>query len=215
MSTIDETALMKGGFIMSIENRRIRNFAFIFYLDLSPLDWESRLINLHLPGYYICHNKDLNADNTPKKPHIHVLIATEGLHTLGKIKRISEHVGGKETVYQEVNSLRGYARYLCHLDDPLKHKYELNEVKSMGGCNYTDYISPNDKIVEMTAEIIKYCQDNKIYVYADLIDYCMTERSEWFEFLCNKQQGKMILEYMKSRYWANTSFSAPERSEGY
>lgn len=199
---------------MLIENRKIRNFAFVFYAKLSPIDWETRLKNLHLSGYYICHNKDLNDDKTPKEPHIHVLIASEGPYTINKLKRLATHVGGEKVMCQEVNSLKGYARYLCHLDDPEKYRYGSQEVRNMGGCNYEDYVNPDVRPIETTKDIIKFCRDNQIYVYADLIDYCMDNQIEWFRFLCNRQQGKIILEYMKSRYWSNTNFLSPERSEG-
>jgi hypothetical protein len=202
---------------MSIEienNRRIRNFAFIFYVNSSPLDWETRLRDLHLPGYYICHNRDLNADDSPKEPHIHVLIMSEGLYTIKKVKRLVAYVGGEKTIYQEVNSLNGYARYLCHLDDPLKHRYEFSEVRNMGKCNYEDYINPKARSIRIGKEIAKFCRENQIYVYADLIDYCMDNQEEWLEFLWSKRHGRNILEYMKSRYWSNThNFSPAERSE--
>lgn len=207
---------MKGGFIMSIEgNRRIRNFAFIFYLSSSPLDWELRLRNLHLPGYYIYHDKDLNADKTPKEPHIHVLIRMDGMYTLNKVKRIVTYVGGEKTICQEVNSLKGYARYLCHLDDPIKYKYEIHEVKNMGGCNYEDYVDPSAKSIKIMKDIIQFCVDKQIYVYADLVDYCIrNNQNEWLQFIWDKQHGKDILEYMKSRYWSNTHGCFPaERSE--
>lgn len=199
---------------MLTENRRIRNFAFIFYAKLSPVDWEIRLRDLHLSGYYIYHDKDLNSDNLPKEPHIHVLITSEGSYTINKLKRLAAYVGGEKTICQEVNSLRGYARYLCHLDDPGKYRYELQEVRNMGGCDYESYINPDAKPIEAIKDIIKFCRDNRIYVYADLIDYCMDNQTEWLKFLCNRQQGKIVLEYMKSRYWSNTSFLSPERSEG-
>lgn len=196
---------------MSIEsNKRIRNFAFIFYVSSSPIDWEIRLRELHLPGYYICHNKDLNNDDSPKEAHVHVLITTEGLHTINKIKRLITYVGGEKAVYQEVNSLKGYARYLCHLDDPMKHRYEFNEVRNMGKCNYEDYVNPSTRAIRIKKDIIKFCRENQIYVYADLIDYCMDNHSEWLEFLWSKHQhGREILEYMKSRYWSNTRSLAP------
>lgn len=203
---------------MLAENRRVRNFAFVFYVKSSPMDWEMRLRDLHLSGYYIYHDKDLNGDDSPKEPHIHVLIITEGLYTISKLKRLAIYVGGEKTIYQEVNSLKGYARYLCHLDDPEKYRYELKEVRNMGECNYEDYVNPDAKSLKIATDIIKFCRDNQVYVYADLIDYCMDNQSEWFKFLCSKQQGRIILEYMKSRYWSNTRFNslglAPERSEG-
>ena len=176
--------------------KQLCNFTFVVY-DSSSIGWKERLMSWHFPGYYIFHDKDT------KKPHYHVLMTSRGKYTLDRLNGLVEHVVGFKTQIQEVISLRGYARYLCHLDNPEKHQYSLSEVVSFGGTNYAEYINPGGTSLSMAKEIIQYCRDHDIYVYADLVDYCMEHNEAWFKYLICNNQGKQVLEYMKSRYWSN------------
>ena len=80
------------------------------------------------------HDRDTNPSGEPKKPHYHVLLMFESPADYeSKVAPIFAEIGavGRETV----NSARGYARYLCHLDNPEKAQYSPSEVRCMGGAN--------------------------------------------------------------------------------
>ena len=69
------------------------------------------------------HDKDTNPSGEPKKPHYHVLLMFEGVKDYEtQVKPIFAEIGGVGR--EMVNSARGYARYLCHLDNPEKAQYE-------------------------------------------------------------------------------------------
>ena len=183
-------------------NNKIRNFAFIVYKDSVSDEWENLLLDQCLNGHYIFHDKDVNPDGTMKKPHFHVLIALDGPKSYNSIKRLVTYLGGANGVFQEVNSLRGYARYLCHLDNPDKHRYDVNDVISMGNADYTLYIQTDKDKRTIVKDIIKFCRENKIYSYANLLDYCIEYRDDWFTVL-NGYNGQVIRDYIKSRYWTD------------
>ena len=99
-----------------------------------------------------------------------------------------------------VNSLRSYARYLCHLDNPDKFNYAVSDVKMLSGIDYFDIIGlPTDRYSSIS-EMITFCSENYIYSYAELIRYSMSERSDWFRVLCDS--GTIVMkEFLKSFRW--------------
>ena len=59
---------------------------------------------------------------------------------------IFEKIGGVGC--QRINVVRGYARYLCHLDNPEKAQYNISDVISLGGADYQEVISlASDKYI--------------------------------------------------------------------
>ena len=69
-------------------------------------------------------------------PHLHVVIQTKNGHSFSAIRKWFAHEfeGRQQTVrVQELSSLRGAIRYLCHLDDPDKKMYGADSVLVVGG----------------------------------------------------------------------------------
>lgn len=174
--------------------RRIRNFAFILYEDSKPINWKERVLDLHIPGYYILHDKD------DKKAHTHVLMTPEGGRSESNVKLILEHIGAPTESFREVKSLRGYARYLCHLDNPEKHRYNLDEVVNFCGANYKEYIGEENDL-SITKEIIEYCRKNDVYSFSELVEYCLDNNAKWFEYLMCNFRSRAIIEYLKTKQW--------------
>lgn len=50
----------------------------------------------------------------------------DGVKTIEQAKDLFEQIGGVGC--EKVNSIRGYARYLCHLDNPEKAQYDQGAV---------------------------------------------------------------------------------------
>ena len=75
---------------------------------------------------------DLPVPGDPKKAHYHVITKFDYSLTvqnaLGKLG-ISEYIN----YMQRINSETGYIRYLCHLDDPDKYRYDELDVITIGG----------------------------------------------------------------------------------
>ena len=117
------------------KDSRVRLWATVVYPESAPDNWLSIIGDMMIPCYISpLHDKDFNADKTPKKPHYHVFMIFEGKKSRTQIKEIVERFGG---VGQEnILSKRGYARYLCHLDNPEKAQYNTDDVRSFGGLDY-------------------------------------------------------------------------------
>lgn len=186
--------------------QRTRNFATIVYPESAPSDWIDKLDQLHVATLISpLHDKDANPSGEPKKPHYHILLMFEGVKDYEtQIKPIFAEIGGVGR--EMVNSARGYARYLCHLDNPEKAQYEPSEVRCMGGANYTDITNLPTDDIKIIADIKNYCRENKIYSLAEIIDVAETLHPEWYSTIV-LSRCYVIDKYLKSLEW--------ERSTGY
>ena len=114
---------------------RKRNFATEIYLDSCHSDWLNILKDSHIPIFVSpLHDKDTKENGEPTKPHHHIMVMYEGKKSLDQVKDFFDSFNGHGI--EIIGSVRGYARYLCHLDDPEKYQYEVTDVKSIGGADY-------------------------------------------------------------------------------
>ena len=99
---------------------KTRYWTFVLYPDSAPDNWLDYLKDTHLPiAISPIHNKDINPDNTLKKPHYHVIVAFDGPTTYKNIvDNFTDFLNCP--IPKRVMSLRGMYRYLCHLDNPEK-----------------------------------------------------------------------------------------------
>lgn len=185
---------------------RTRNFATVVYPDSAPADWKEKLDQLHVAAFISpLHDKDVNPNGELKKAHYHVLVMFEGPKDYDtQVKPIFDEIGavGREIV----NSARGYARYLCHLDNPEKATYSPSEVLCMGGADYYSVVTlPTDDLKVIT-EIKRFCRENEIYSLAEIIDIAESLHPEWYSTIV-MSRCYVIDKYIKSLEW--------ERASGY
>lgn len=178
---------------------RTRNYATVVYPESAPSNWLELLSNEVVPCFVSpLHDSDLNPTGESKKAHYHVLFCFEGVKTKEQVNQIVTKIGG--VGLEVVNSLRGYARYLCHLDNPDKAQYKTENVKQFGGADYSSTINlPTDKY-KCIKEMMDYCKENNVVSYSDLLEYAAVYHFEWFRVLCDN--GTVVIkEYLKSRSW--------------
>lgn len=182
---------------------RTRNFATIVYPESAPENWQDILAQQFIPAFISpLHDKDINPTGEQKKAHYHVVIMFDGVKTDEQAKEIIDLIGG--VGLERVNSIRGYARYLCHLDNPDKAQYEQSDVRSLCGADYIGTIGLIIDKYKAIGEILDYCKENNETSYARLLEYCREERFDWFRVLCDN--GTYVVEtYLKSRSWTNNN----------
>lgn len=179
--------------------RRSRNFATVVYLDSAPDGWQEILSQQFVPAFISpLHDKDLNPTGEPKKPHYHVVLMFDSLKAKDQAQDIISKINGVGC--EVVQSIRGYARYLCHLDNPEKAQYKQEDVRSLCGADYPNVIGLVTDKYKAIGEMIDFCEDNGIYSYSELLKYCRMERFDWFRVLCDN--GTVVMkEYLKSKSW--------------
>lgn len=179
---------------------RTRNYATVVYPESAPDEWQNILAEHFVPAFISpLHDKDLNATGEQKKPHYHVMIMFDGVKTKDQAKSIFDSIGGVGC--EVVQSLRGYARYLCHLDNPDKAQYKTEDVRCLCGADYVAVIGLALDKYKAIGEMTDWCEENGIVAFSDLFLYARMERYDWFRVLCDN--GAVIMrEYLKSKFWA-------------
>ena len=79
-----------------------------------------------------------------------------------QVKPIFDDIGGVGR--EMVNSARGYARYLCHLDNPEKAQYDPAEVRCMGGADYYGITNLPTDDIKMLGEIMSTYESKRFIV---------------------------------------------------
>lgn len=180
---------------------RTRNFATVVYEESAPKNWREILEQCFVPAFISpYHCNDINPTGEQKKAHWHVLIMFEGVKTVDQAKEIFNQIGGVGC--EKVNSLRGYARYLCHLDNPEKAQYKTEDVQSLCGADYISAIGLATDKYKAIGEIIDFCECNNIYSFAEVLKYSRDNHFDWFRVLCDN--GTVVVkEYLKSKLWTD------------
>lgn len=180
---------------------RSRNFATVVYPESAPEDWQEKLAANFVPAFISpLHDRDVNPTGEPKKAHHHVVVMFEGKKSEDQVREVFKSFGG--VGLERIQSIRGYARYLCHLDNPEKAQYSPDDVRSLCGADYTATIGLVTDKYKAIDEIMDYIDATGTTSYRDLMRYCRSERRDWFRVLCDNG-SYVILEYLKSATWTD------------
>lgn len=179
---------------------RSKVWAGVLYPESAPEDWLEKLRGLMVDALVSpLHDKDVNPTGEPKKAHYHVMLLFGSMKTAEQASEALRTFGC--TVSPErVRNTRGYARYLCHMDNPEKYQYDRSGVVAVGGADYLSLIGlPTDKY-DMLAQMMDWCDEQGIYGYATLARYARAHRPDWFR--CLADNGTVMMkEYLKSARW--------------
>lgn len=178
---------------------RTRNYATVVYPESAPSNWLDIISNAKTPVFISpLHNNDVNPNGEPKKEHYHILTMFDTVKTKEQAESFFSSFGGVGC--ETVNSTRGYARYLCHLDNPEKAQYSIDDVKAFGGADYINTIGTAADKAKSIKEMITFVEENDITSFSELVQYAMVNRSDWFDCLINSG-AYFIKEYIKSTTW--------------
>jgi hypothetical protein len=93
------------------------------------------LADTHIPAFISpLHDRDVDGNGELKKPHHHIEIMMDGPITQKRANEIIEPFCGTKSA-EYIHSLRGYTRYLCHLDNPEKAQYDPAEIIALNGAD--------------------------------------------------------------------------------
>lgn len=199
------------------KNSRTRNYATVIYpskeyLDSigsdydgtdgygsSPDNWQEIIADMHVPAMISPLHQDYNPDGKMKKPHFHVFFMFDGVKEWDtQVKPLFESFGGVGR--ENVNSARGYARYLCHLDNPEKEQYKPEDVVCYGGADYRAVIHLPTDDTKILMEVFAYIKANQVYSLAEFIDICSVNNQDWFNIVV-MSKAYIVDKYIKSLNW--------------
>lgn len=171
---------------MSKKDSRARLWATLIYPESVNKDYEDIIRSSHVECFISpLHDCDFNLDTGElKKAHRHILFCFDGVKSRDQVMELVNSFGG--VGLEKVNSKVGYIRYLCHLDDPQKQLYAVEDIVCLNGADCTDYINKRsiDRYNAIN-DMIDFCITNNIFELADLLNYSRINNRDWFIFLCD------------------------------
>lgn len=147
-----------------------REWTFVLYPESAPPDWRDIIRQRGLiAAASPLHDRDINADGTPKKPHHHIIVVYDGPTTYSNVCALS--VGELHgTIPKVLDSPRGMYTYFTHEDNPEKAQYRKEDIEHFNNFNITDLcMLKQSEIFEIKKRVISFIDDNDIIEYADLI----------------------------------------------
>lgn len=151
-----------------------REWTFVIYVESAPSDWRDIIRQRGLiAAASPLHDRDINADGEPKKPHWHIIVVYDGPTTYSNVLALSQgELCG--TIPKVLDSPRGMYTYFTHEDNPEKAQYEKKDIEHFNGFNITDLcMLKSSEIFEIKKKVLEFIDDNDIIEYSDLIKYLM------------------------------------------
>lgn len=187
-----------------MQNKRTRNWGTIVYMESAPENWKMILEEQHIPALVSpLHDKDINANGELKKEHYHVMLMFNGVKTAEQAQEVFSLIGGVGT--EAIKCSKAYARYLCHLDNPDKAQYNIDDVMYFSGADYDNILRLATDKYSAIGEMIEFCLQNGIVSYAQLLLYARENRQDWFRVLCDNGTMTMV-QFLKSHHWEMTKY---------
>lgn len=145
-----------------------RNWAFIAYPESLPDDWREKLKLYGIPcAVSPLHSNDDSKDGSKKKPHYHIILSYKHPTTYNNVVEFVSGALGQNKKAEPIQDLLAYYRYLCHLDDPDKAQYPVEDI-----VTYCGFKSPREKLDsdDCVLGLFAFIRDNQITDYAYLVD---------------------------------------------
>lgn len=180
--------------------QRSRGWACIVYPESAPENWQAVLAESHVQALISpLHDSDVTADGTPKKPHYHVMLMFENPMPAKSAKEIFSKIG-YEKQPECLKSIKAYARYLVHIDDHDKHRYNETDVTQLCGASWASVaLDPADEKDMLLNEIEDFIDEHGIVSYRELCRYARHERPEWTKVI--RSSTVHLMAYIKSAAW--------------
>ncbi|EOC7418851.1 replication protein [Campylobacter upsaliensis] len=183
------------------KNDKARYWGFLVYPESVAQDWEE-VLSVKYGFEWVkspLHDKDINADNTPKKPHYHCLIYFNGKKSYNQIKTIMSEIGA--TAPQIIHNAKGNVRYMLHLDNPEKAQYKISDLKAFNGFDIEKYIFSekelNEKRLNALNDIYDFIEQQGLTEFHQINTYARKNEPYWFE-LINTNSAYAINLHLKS-----------------
>jgi hypothetical protein len=133
-----------------------RSWGFILPADWPNVEEILKLVTeLSVKHYYILHDSDFDIETGElKKAHYHVIMSFKTPRNLKTIiNYFSAYEQFKPNSFERIRNINGAKRYLIHLDDGDKHRYDVSEVHT-NDKNLVDQLIENTSIWEKSTIMV-------------------------------------------------------------
>lgn len=184
---------------------RGRNWWVTVYPEDLPDDWRDRVQSVKCKILISpLHNMDFNADGTPKKEHHHILHMFDTLKSVAQVdgiyrtlfgiavnpETLAESIPGVAKIIPEkclIHDREGAVRYLCHLDNPEKALYSIDDITAMNGADLLELLKHTQ--AEMQANMIameEYIEAHGITTISAFSRAIRNTHPDWYNILTTK-----------------------------
>ena len=156
---------------MTKKNVKKRNWAFILYPESAPKNWKEILTQTGLQcAISPLHNLDINSETGElKKEHYHIILCFSGPTSYNVVKDITDSLNCP--VPQPLQQVKGYYRYLTHLDNPEKYQYNSNDITFINGFSPIDFMDlSKSEVLKIQIDLLNLIKENDITEYSIFID---------------------------------------------
>lgn len=168
------------------KDTRTRNWTVVVYPESAPNNWREIVEEWHIEWVESpLHDKDINANGEPKKPHWHLLLMFGSVKSLEQVTELVQPLNCPTPF--GVHNSKALVRYMAHLDNPDKVQYSVNDIQCHGGIDLMDLLKPSSsERYTYIREMQQFCNANSITEFEDLFNYAAQERfDDWFPLLCD------------------------------
>lgn len=186
------------------KGKRARSWTAVVYPESASDNWLEILSDTLVEALVSpLHDKDVEPTGELKKPHFHVVISFTNPATYEKAKSVFESIGAVVPPESQckVKDYRQMARYLCHLDQPNKHRYSTEDVVAFGGVDYKALVMTGADEDELLDEIEDYIVLNRIVSFTSFQRICREKHPEW-KYVLRHKYSYYIRETIKANAWA-------------
>lgn len=142
---------------------RTRNFTTILYPESAVSNWRDVLAEMCVPAIVSpLHDKDINPDGTPKKPHYHILLMFSGVKTVEQVYGLVQAFGAIRP--QTVSNAQSMARYFIHKDNPEKYQYDPAEIQNFSGADWSELVKTSRDRYDSLQEIIAFIDEKRCFL---------------------------------------------------
>lgn len=181
---------------MAKTEKKSRTWLTIVYPESAPANWKTMLAEIGVQAIISpLHDKDKNVTGEFKKPHHHVAMVWEGPTTYSNAKNYVDIIKGVGCI--PAATLRGSARYFCHMDNPEKVQYRKEDVVTIGGIDYDTIINSVSDDMLLLYEIFDFIDEHRILSYRLLLRYCRMHRQDWARLICTSAREN-VFRYIRS-----------------
>lgn len=179
--------------------KKSRTWTFVLYPESCPDDWQEKLIGVPFVRSPL-HDRDTNADGSPKKPHWHVLVSLQSPRSYDQIKELTEALNAPSP--QSCKDTRALCRYFLHLDNPEKAQYNRDDLLVGGGFDIEQALKFSKSEADadersFIANLIEAIDKYNMTEFEDLFLYVMQEIPESYQLF--RQNSFVLSQVVKSR----------------
>lgn len=161
---------------MSSKGKRSNLWVCVIYPESMPSNYREIIQSMHVPVLLSpVHDSDMNADETEKKKHIHMLLdfGSGQNKSFDQVCHLISPLNG--TIPIICSNRSAMIRYFVHKDNPEKHQYDINDLVSFSGFEYQQAFENYTNEINIYKFIESIIFDNVIYNYAVLCKYMVSK----------------------------------------